>query len=97
MVWERLGVRAFADAYGAKFAKAVAKVTDDIDELLAFYDYPAEHWIHPDPTARAVYVKPGDPDAAIPDPTPLGHSQDGSNHRIGTPLPEAAGPPVHNS
>jgi len=26
--------------------KAVAKVTDDEDELLAFYDYPAEHWIH---------------------------------------------------
>jgi transposase-like protein len=24
----------------------VAKITDDIDELLAFYDYPAEHWIH---------------------------------------------------
>ena len=39
-------VRAFADTYGAKFGKAVAKVTDDIDELLAFYDFPAEHWIH---------------------------------------------------
>jgi transposase-like protein len=24
----------------------VAKVTDDLDVLLAFYDYPAEHWIH---------------------------------------------------
>ncbi|MFR9807463.1 transposase, partial [Pseudonocardia sp. RS010] len=23
-----------------------AKLTDDLDELLAFYDYPAEHWIH---------------------------------------------------
>ncbi|MGH3826957.1 MAG: IS256 family transposase [Pseudonocardiaceae bacterium] len=33
-------------AYGAKFPKAVAKLTDDLDELLAFYDYPAEHWIH---------------------------------------------------
>jgi transposase-like protein len=32
--------------YAAKFGKAVAKVTDDIDELLAFYDFPAEHWIH---------------------------------------------------
>jgi len=21
-------------------------ITDDLDELLAFYDYPAEHWIH---------------------------------------------------
>jgi transposase-like protein len=39
-------VRAFQAAYGAKFPKAVAKITDDLDELLAFYDYPAEHWIH---------------------------------------------------
>ena len=29
-----------------KFGKAVAKITDDIEELLAFYDFPAEHWIH---------------------------------------------------
>ncbi len=36
----------FAGTYGAKFGKAVAKVTDDLDQLLAFYDYPAEHWIH---------------------------------------------------
>jgi transposase-like protein len=39
-------VKAFATAYGAKFPKAVAKVTGDEDELLAFYDFPAEHWIH---------------------------------------------------
>jgi transposase-like protein len=39
-------VKAFQAAYGAKFPKAVAKITDDLDELLAFYDYPAEHWIH---------------------------------------------------
>ena len=37
---------AFEAAYGAKFPKAVAKITDDVEELLAFYDYPAEHWIH---------------------------------------------------
>ena len=30
---------AFKAAYGAKFGKAVAKITDDLDELLAFYDY----------------------------------------------------------
>jgi Transposase, Mutator family len=43
----RLGdVAAFEAAYGAKFPKAVAKITDDVEELLAFYDYPAEHWIH---------------------------------------------------
>ncbi|WP_043637577.1 IS256 family transposase [Nonomuraea candida] len=39
-------VAAFEAAYGAKFPKAVAKVTDDVEELLAFYDYPAEHWRH---------------------------------------------------
>jgi len=39
-------VRAFEAAYGAKFPKAVAKITDDLEQLLTFYDYPAEHWIH---------------------------------------------------
>jgi transposase-like protein len=39
-------VTAFEAAYGAKFPQAVAKITDDVEELLAFYDYPAEHWIH---------------------------------------------------
>jgi transposase-like protein len=39
-------VTRFKAAYGAKFGKAVAKITDDVDELLAFYDFPAEHWQH---------------------------------------------------
>ena len=39
-------VKTFEDLYGAKWPKAVAKVTDDLDVLLAFYDFPAEHWIH---------------------------------------------------
>jgi len=38
--------KAFAADYGPKWPKAAAKVTDDLDVLLAFYDYPAEHWIH---------------------------------------------------
>ena len=42
----RTAVKAFAAAYGAKFPKAAAKITQDEDELLAFYDYPAEHWVH---------------------------------------------------
>jgi transposase-like protein len=42
----RRAVAAFKLAYGAKFGKAVSKITDDLDELLAFYDYPAEHWVH---------------------------------------------------
>jgi transposase-like protein len=39
-------VKEFDAAYGAKFPKATAKITDDAEELLAFYDYPAEHWVH---------------------------------------------------
>src|SRR5437868_5877566 len=42
----RTAVKAFAAAYGAKFPKAAAKITEDEEELLAFYDYPAEHWVH---------------------------------------------------
>jgi transposase-like protein len=38
--------KAFEAAYGAKFPKAAAKITDDLDQLLAFYDYPCEHWVH---------------------------------------------------
>jgi putative transposase len=38
--------KTFANQFGAKFPKAVAKITDDLDALLAFYDFPAEHWIH---------------------------------------------------
>jgi hypothetical protein len=32
--------------YGAKWPKAVAKVVDDTEALLTFFDYPAEHWLH---------------------------------------------------
>jgi transposase-like protein len=39
-------VDAFAADYGVKWPKAVAKVTDDQDALLTFFDYPAEHWVH---------------------------------------------------
>jgi transposase-like protein len=42
----RAAVRKFATAYGAKFPKAAAKITGDEEELLAFYDYPAGHWVH---------------------------------------------------
>ncbi len=31
---------------GRSSPRAVAKITDDLDQLLAFYDYPAEHWVH---------------------------------------------------
>jgi transposase-like protein len=39
-------VDAFAHEYGAKWPKAVAKIVDDVEPLLAFYDFPAEHWLH---------------------------------------------------
>ena len=38
--------KTFAELYGVKWPKAAAKISDDLEELLAFYDYPAEHWIH---------------------------------------------------
>ncbi len=37
---------AFEATYGTKWPKATAKITNDLDVLLAFYDYPAEHWVH---------------------------------------------------
>jgi transposase-like protein len=36
----------FAETYGVKYDKAVAKLIKDRDVLLAFYDFPAEHWKH---------------------------------------------------
>ncbi len=39
-------VKAFEAACRAKFPKAVAKITGDLDQLLAGYDYPCEHWVH---------------------------------------------------
>ncbi|HET6920653.1 MAG TPA: IS256 family transposase [Jiangellaceae bacterium] len=39
-------VDAFAHEYGAKWPKAVAKIVDDLEPLLAFFDFPAEHWLH---------------------------------------------------
>ncbi len=39
----RAAAKSFRDAYGARLPKAVAKITDDLEQLLAFYDDPAEH------------------------------------------------------
>jgi len=36
----------FVETYGVKYEKAVAKLVKDRAELLAFYDFPAEHWKH---------------------------------------------------
>jgi putative transposase len=39
-------IEVFVRDYGVKWPKAVAKITDDAEELLCFFDYPAEHWGH---------------------------------------------------
>ena len=36
----------FLEAYSAKYPKACECLAKDRDELLAFYDFPAEHWKH---------------------------------------------------
>ena len=36
----------FEAEFGTKYPKAVGKLRRDQDALLAFYDYPAEHWKH---------------------------------------------------
>ena len=36
----------FVEKYGAKYAKAIACLEKDRDALLAFFDFPAEHWDH---------------------------------------------------
>ena len=39
-------IEAFTRDYGVKWPKAVAKVVDDAEALLTFFDFPAEHWVH---------------------------------------------------
>jgi putative transposase len=36
----------FVSTYGAKYPKVLDKLVQDKDSLLAFYDFPAEHWQH---------------------------------------------------
>ena len=36
----------FVETYQAKYPKATAKLLADKEALLAFYDFPAEHWVH---------------------------------------------------
>ena len=36
----------FSEKYGVKYEKAVTCLTRDRDALLAFYDFPGEHWDH---------------------------------------------------
>jgi putative transposase len=36
----------FTQTYGSKYPKAVASLTVDQERLLAYFDYPADHWKH---------------------------------------------------
>ena len=38
--------KAFVADYGTKWPKAAEKITRNLDVLLEFYNYPAEHWVH---------------------------------------------------
>ena len=40
------GIQRFELDYGAKYPKAVASLGRDEAELLAFFEFPAEHWVH---------------------------------------------------
>ena len=70
----KAAAKAFAADYGAKWPKAVAKIIDDLDVLLAFYDFPAEHWIHLrttnpiESTFATVRLRTGSPRAPAPGP-----------------------------
>ena len=39
-------IETFKQKYGVKYARAVTCLTKDTEALLAFYDFPAEHWDH---------------------------------------------------
>ena len=40
----KLAFYAFIESYALKYAKAVNRLSQDRDPLLAFYDFLAEHW-----------------------------------------------------
>jgi len=69
----KAAMKLFADTFSAKFPKAVAKITDDADQLLAFDDFPAEYWIHlktsnPNPPSPRCGCAPRPPKALAPAP-----------------------------
>ncbi len=39
-------IKVFAEKYGAKYPKGIESLTKDRQTLLAFDDFPAEHWDH---------------------------------------------------
>src|SRR6056297_2750108 len=47
----------FAEKYGPKYDKAVTCLTKDREALLAFYDFPSEHWDHRKRRLRTTQVQ----------------------------------------
>ncbi len=39
-------IEVFKEKYGVKYPRAVTCLTKDSEAMLAFYDFPAEHWDH---------------------------------------------------
>jgi hypothetical protein len=64
----------FADAFSTKWPKATAKIVDDKDTLLRFFDFPAEHWIH---------LKTTNPIVIWSRPKGVFHVVEGPLHRFG--------------
>ncbi len=53
-------IEAFADEFSTKWPnKAVAKITDDKKTLVAFHEFPAEHWRHLRTTNPGVVAQRG--------------------------------------
>jgi transposase len=65
-------IEALVTDYGAKWPKAVAKVVDDRDALLALFDYAAEHWVHLR-TTNPIWVFGLRLRIALPERDPAGH------------------------
>jgi transposase-like protein len=42
----RTAAKAFVAEFGARFPKATEKIATDLGPLLAFYQFPREHWVH---------------------------------------------------
>ena len=42
----RDAAKAFDAEFRAKWPKAADKIHDDLDQLLCFFDFPTEHWVH---------------------------------------------------
>jgi transposase-like protein len=85
-------IQTFARDDGVKWPKAVAKITDDAEELLTFYDFPAEHWLHLK-TSNPVDLLPGPAADPGDQGTRLqaGRSGDGLQAAGGRPGPLAGG------